>query len=395
VSDQTRVPELDGARGLVALIVVLGHSVIFGGLGEVIWNARPMSSFSAFDQAAVALLWPITEMVKPCMSVFFVLSSFLITGILRDTKGRDDYFSNFYARRMLRILPLYYFSLVAVIVASLALSSHGPQVLNTQLWFWSFTSNFLLAGGWESAPSQLHHYWSLAVEEQFYLVWPLVVLALSLKQLRMSAVFMILGATAFRVVAVTSSPPNAAYVSTPARLDELAIGALLAIQWREPGGLRPWAAPASLLLTVLAPAVATLILWRGTSDALLSTVGHAVYALFAGALICHLLTSRSALQRFFARPSLRFLGKHSYALYIVHQPIATLLFPALGLNIWRLRPFAGFVWAGQLAITTLLVASSVGLALLSWQFLEGPFLRLKSRFPRTETPRPAPNISYL
>jgi peptidoglycan/LPS O-acetylase OafA/YrhL len=158
-----RVPVLDGLRGLAILLVML-HHFFQNYVPEPVWIDRLVFGLMGCGWFGVDL--------------FFVLSGFLITGILYDAKGADRYFLNFYARRTLRIFPLYYAVLVLLFVllprvphplAADYVSDSAPD----QLWFWLYLTNFRIAlnGGWYShlVPSV---FWSLAIEEQFYVLYP-------------------------------------------------------------------------------------------------------------------------------------------------------------------------------------------------------------------------------
>src|SRR5690242_3161095 len=112
------------------------------------------------------------------VDLFFVLSGFLITGLLLDAKGKPHYFRNFYARRTVRIFPLYYlvlFLLLVVLPAVIAVPPALAHARREQAWLWTYTSNFYIASKASWALGYVSHFWSLAIEEHFYLLWPLVV----------------------------------------------------------------------------------------------------------------------------------------------------------------------------------------------------------------------------
>ena len=168
------------------------------------------------------------------VDLFFVLSGFLITGILLDTKGAPRFFRTFYARRFLRIFPLYYgFLAIAFWVAPLLDPSLGVVPLSAQGWYWAYLSNvqLALAGAWQK-PVWIGHFWSLAIEEQFYLVWPFLVYATSAKNLVRVCIALIVAALLTRVALVATGHGFATYVLTPCRTDALATGALIAALMR-------------------------------------------------------------------------------------------------------------------------------------------------------------------
>ncbi|HMK29165.1 MAG TPA: acyltransferase, partial [Terriglobales bacterium] len=206
-----QVPSLDGVRGVAILLVLLLH---FSKL--VNWYPQ---------QKAFAVGWV-------GVNLFFVLSGFLITGILLDAKGGQRYFSNFYARRTLRIFPLYFaFLALVLLLAPWFVSSPMLSALYREMpWYLTYLFNWRAASG----GPPLGHLWSLSVEEQFYLAWPLLVYIASRRTLRMICSILIVGSFVFRVVAVGSGFPRFAYFATPACMEELAYGALGALLVREP-----------------------------------------------------------------------------------------------------------------------------------------------------------------
>src|SRR5262249_16513822 len=127
-----------------------------------------------------AALGRFTQFGGSGVTLFFVLSGFLVTGILLRQRGRPGYFRNFYARRVLRIFPLYYTALGVILVLGLlapGLQARLPCVFDNQLWLWIYCNNVFEFIRGQAYPI-VGHFWSLAVEEQFYLVWPPLVLLL-------------------------------------------------------------------------------------------------------------------------------------------------------------------------------------------------------------------------
>ena len=199
---RTYYPELDGVRAIAAMMVIFFH------MGQM---GIPLRGPISFGQSGVDL--------------FFVLSGFLITSILLKARPEDwGEVRKFYVRRSLRIFPLYYGYLIVATI-------FGAGVTG---FYWVYLQNYRIAMG---APmGEVGHFWSLAVEEQFYLVWPFVVLFLPRRHLVKALWLMLGGCILCRTVLVTTSHVDVFYL-TLTRLDGLCGGALLAVyQYR---GLLP------------------------------------------------------------------------------------------------------------------------------------------------------------
>lgn len=374
---EARSTPLDGIRG-VAIFIVLVHNSA--------WIAGESTRF------LLKLATAITATGWLGVQLFFALSGYLITGILLDTKGSPDYFRSFYIRRSLRIFPLYYAFLLAMLVVALTLGS--TAVIGPPPWYyWVYLQNWVspLAAGYHG----LAHLWSLAVEEQFYLAWAPVVWWLSRRGLTRLSVLLILVTPFIRAaIRAAGMPDNAAYEFTIARWDALAVGALIALLVRDDAATRRlarWWGP----ITVGAAAALALLVavqhgfhqdgW-GTQ-----VLGQSLVAILSGSLIVAATATGPAapvrVQRALSHPSLVVLGKYSYAMYMLHMPITRLLEPVLGevvrgtdtpFRLLRLALYIGLV----------LGLSLLG-AIVSWRVLERPFLDLKDRF----APRPQSALS--
>lgn len=372
-NSRLHVPALDGIRGIAILLVVVYHAVRYGGMEPTIAVDRVVHKIAMLGWSGVDL--------------FFVLSGFLITGILYDAKGGDHYFRNFYARRTLRIFPLYYgflFFFFIVIPWLFRPTTQFSSLLTDQVWYWTYLSNVSFAlDGWPQN-SALVHFWSLAVEEQFYLVWPLIIFFLNGRVLKLTCLAVALGALGLRIVLHTTAAPIAAYVLTPARMDALALGGLLALIAREPGGLSVlarWIRPAVLSASV---GLALLFVWRhglAFRDAWVQTAGFTLLAiLFAGVLTMAVTApARTIAGRFLTHPFMRFFGRYSYALYVFHHPIMYYMRQILTAD--SVRRLAGSQLPGQLLFTALTGSVSLAAAVVSWHLYESQLLKLKRVFP--------------
>ena len=221
--------ELDGVRGLAILLVMLFH---FQG-------TRP-------HLVPKALVYPMIVGWSG-VDLFFVLSGFLITGILIDTRDSENYFSSFYARRVLRIVPLYLIAVFLCFRVALPLARRWGVDLDPdgslEPWYWLHVSNWRSAFGRDVRP--LSHFWSLSIEEQFYVVWPAFVLWTKPRRLGAACAALAVTACALRCFAAArGAPPEALHRLTVFRIDALAIGGLLAAVGRSATGPRDDPSPA-------------------------------------------------------------------------------------------------------------------------------------------------------
>lgn len=372
----SRIAVLDGVRGLAILLVLIHHCVYLSGIDRTVRLDRHV--FMLADSMWLGV------------DLFFVLSGFLITGILFDAKRSSHYFRNFYGRRVLRIFPLYYGFLTIVWVISITNISGeiGQSFPDTQGWYWLYLSNIQVAlFGWQ-APEQIGHFWSLAVEEQFYLLWPWIVWSLSRKQLMRVAVIGFFAALAIRIALPFEMTRLGAYVLLPTRMDALSAGAILALAIRGPKGLKAIDRTSFMMLIVCVAVLAALYLRQrrlNLMDPLVGTLGFTVIAAGFAAFIAVAL--RASNNGFLSRPltttPMVMLGKYSYGLYVVHVPLIYLL-KNMGLQASLFPRLAGSSLPGVAAFTLSAIALSITVAAASYHFWETPFLRLKRYFPYEE-----------
>lgn len=379
---EAREPRLDGLRGLAVTLVVLMHTVLFG---------ADRSRLDSLLSALPSLGWSGVDL-------FFVLSGFLITRILLETRGSSAYYSSFWARRALRIVPLYYlllvfFLLIAPRVEALAeldrLWSAGARPEG--LWYWLYLANWKIAlSGWDS--QSLSVVWSLSIEEQFYLVWPFVVRRLDERRLLVLCVAIAAGALLLRLALFAAGvDPLVSYVATPCRLDPLAIGAAIALLQRQAGGLARFAERSRWVLFVAAWGFGTMAFYFRadarvrTIDAVTQTMnpwvqsfGFSLLAVGFGALLVATVTApaTSLLARVFESRVLREIGRVSYAIYLFHVAVwLTIKAPLVALVLPWPYPLA------QLVTWVVVGSLSYAIAWLSWVLLESRFLALKRHFP--------------
>jgi len=374
-----RYAALDGLRGIAILMVLCVH---------FIGDATP---HTATERALVKLanygVWGV--------DLFFVLSGFLITGILHDAKRSPRYFRDFYVRRTLRIFPLYYGVLVVLFGVLPALRIGYPAGLvesaRHQGWLWTYATNLYLARATSWALPYVSHFWSLAVEEHFYFLWPIVVLASTRAALLRICVAVAVFALGLRcVLSHAGAGDVAVVVLTPCRLDALCVGAFLAIAVRSVGiervarASKPW----GLIFPALVLFASTWNATRGSLPDVVVPVRGTLVALSFGALLIAGLVapSTSWTGRLLQVKLMRLLGKYSYGLYVFHGVIAYSLQEHRVLDALTAK-----IGVGLVAILVQAAAGasvSVLVAVASYELFEKRFLRLKDRFAPSTTPAP-------
>jgi len=401
----SHIPALDGLRGLAIMLVMVLHFM----------PSNPQGLVETWMAKIGGIGWVGVDL-------FFVLSGFLITGILADAKGSPHFFRNFYMRRVLRIFPLYYGVLIfvfGVMPFIKPLWTPGMQKVATyQVWAWIYCSNIYCSYYGTYSFYIIQHFWSLAVEEHFYLVWPLLVFLLSRRaMLRLCVTVMVLGLGVRIGMVFLGINPLAVIEFTPARIDALALGGFLALAARGPLGLGGLVTPARRTFVIAGGLLLALLVWRGIltpsrgtetiapaatlasagiprvlaetrpvyglldhDDRVVQTIGFSLLSVFFGALLITALAAPagSMIRGFFTSGVMRFLGKYAYGLYVFHFPLLFMfhqwdLVSKLALRLHS-RPLA--------LICQILIGLSVSVvtALVSYHLYEKHFLKLKDSF---------------
>lgn len=368
----THTPSLDGVRGIAILMVLLHHFTLFA----------PATSGDA-ALAFVALLgWSGVDL-------FFVLSGFLITGILIDARGSERYFTSFYMRRVLRIFPLYYLVVFfSFVLLPLFPRWHEILVGTSELaqWpYWTYLVNFAIAERNDFQHGVLDVAWSLAIEEQFYLLWPAIVWMLPPRWLGALCGLIVVGAPLLRNLALNAgAEPVDVYVLPHLRADALAMGGLLA--WLSRRDILARMASVGPVAIVAGAAGALLAAMASSSpwwwEPATQRLGYSCFAILGGGLVVVAMTrpATSLWQRALSMGWLRAFGKYSYAMYLFHLPVSRTV-QELVIRPQEFTPVFGALWPAQLGYYALATAPTFALAWLSWRLFEAPILRLKSRFP--------------
>ncbi|HWE50893.1 MAG TPA: acyltransferase [Bryobacteraceae bacterium] len=351
-----RIPELDGLRGIAIILVLLFH------FGPV---RGPLGFLAPFFQTG----WIGVDL-------FFVLSGFLITGILLDARGRAGAYRNFIIRRTLRIFPMYY----AVLLLDGYLSFYPGPVewasvpARVDWWYFTYLSDVkvFLDNKWPVLGT-LIPLWSLSVEEQFYLLFPLAVLFLSRKSLTRMLLAALVAAVAIRAGMVVAMPANitGTYTLMPCRMDALALGGLIAIAHRDyPEMLgQRWIAWLTVVCGIGFVSICMTVSTGPRSNPMRTVGFMALDTGFAGLLVL-LLKGASSLVALCRLRILVWMGTISYGIYLLHIPVAVIARRHEGTSV-KLGGSADFVIS---------VCVSLAAAWVSWTVFESPILRLKNRF---------------
>lgn len=355
--NRSHYPALDGLRGFASLLVVIYH--IFGFINHYFF----------FGWLG--------------LDIFFVLSGFLITDILLTTIGTKHYLRNFYVRRILRVFPLYYLSLIIFLLILPNINSSLLQLdyyTSHQAWLWVYLQNWLYIF-YPPNQSTLNHLWSLAVEEQFYLLWPFVVLALRKPKFILLFISLVLLLTiGLRYWSWINHIENMAYYNlyTFSRIDGICIGCMIALLQRiNPKFLGKYT---SLIVSIFAGLNFLFYFFNRKyqfSFPYLAIVGYTTFAMLFGLLVDDIVNRRTKFfTAIFDVGILKFCGTVSYGCYIIHWPLYLFMRPFL--ERWG-GQYISFISPQFFASVIALIASYIA-GYLSYRFFEMRFLRLKKHF---------------
>ena len=357
VQEKNKIPSLDGLRGLAIILVITFH--YFG-------------RFSLFS-----LGWSGVDL-------FFVLSGYLITMRLMENRDKPDRFLRFYRNRALRIMPLYYLAL-AVFFITLVFFVSAKNLYRFDFYKENWAGFLLFFQNWtlifEKPPVEVHlqHFWSLAIEEQFYLLWPFLVYSFSLRTGFYKMIwFVIAGVVVLRCTLyffIVQDTPIFFY-NTFCRMDSFLTGAVIYLMPKR-GTYKPLLLNL-LLITSLVLLITGLVITGNSSHTspFFKTVGYTILAFIFGGILFKIVERPSSIfSRIFNLRFLRHAGKISYGLYIIHWPV-------LQIAGFRIQSFLHVNYS--LTKTTTMIASAFccllityGLSVLSFKYFETFFLRFK------------------
>lgn len=357
-----RYPALDGVRGVAVIMVLIWHyltCLVSNDAGSWAPFARRLFSTTASG-----------------VDLFFALSGFLIAGILLDKKGSAGYFRVFYLRRTCRIFPLYFLllGLFLLLAGRLPLAGQSNEWLfhhPMPLWSYAtFTQNLFMGIERTFGANWLGVTWSLAVEEQFYLILPFIILLVGKRKLIWIVAALFLSLPVLR----WASPGFHNYTCLPWRADSLLAGVAAALLVRSESAKALFVTKRNALHVaggILIGGQVLLIVFPGYPG----IFGETIEAMCFGTLILILrLGTFPPLGRIFENGALRWMGTLSYGIYMFHQPMSGLMHGALRLQTPRIAGMA------DVAITIASAMATIILAWVSFRFFESPFLRFAHRF---------------
>jgi len=358
-----KIKEIDGLRAIAILLVVAWHY------------------FGASD-GPQSLPWRIFIFGRIGVDLFFVLSGYLITSILLNNRASPNYFSAFYGRRAFRILPIY--GVMLLIFFAGRISGAGHVFFDGALPWWSYAlgvQNVWMTIDRTYGATWLAGTWSLAIEEQFYLLFPLIVLWLPPAALPRFLIATMVLCPAGRIISYLAADEFGYYVLMPLRADILAVGALIAwLRFSGPVSDRVRRSVKTTLVAAVCAFPVFAFLIGGNTDFHMALWGHSYLVVLFGSAVFMVLESTGSPSLALLRSGpAEFFARISYALYLVHINVLILVFLA-----FRTDRTAGTLQGTVL--TALALAISVLICFVSYRCFEGPLIRMahqKYRFEKS------------
>lgn len=351
---------LDGLRGIAILLVVFYHNFgfikyfFFGWLG---------------------------------VDLFFVLSGFLITDILLNTVNKPGYFKNFYAKRILRIFPLYYLSLILFLLVLPRINGFPLDFsfyIDHQWWYWTYLQNwFVIFHNVGYTTTAIQHYWSLAVEEQFYILWPLIIFLIRKPKILLGlTLLLLLTVIGVRLYMWTIQIKDLNYFGlyTYTRIDGICIGSMLAIlQFLKSRFINKYFTGLVLLLAAMNFIFYFINKEFNFTYPYLAIVGYTTFAMLFAIIVHEVIQGDNKFFNFILNMKpLRFFGKISYGLYIFHWPVYLILYDWMDKLVRPMFRLSENYLA--IIISILLTAIGVMISIISYYTFESYFLKKKKAF---------------
>lgn len=357
---------IDALRGVAIILVLIVHSTLNSGI-----YAKYFNMFASFGSFGVDL--------------FFVISGFLITTILLNSKESPNYFKNFYARRMLRIFPLYYgFIVLYLFILPLVIQDSSLEYIQHlrehQLYYWFYIPNILFS----LHPEKIHffHLWSLAVEEQYYIIWPVIVFFFNPKSL-IKLLLIVIPLSFFLRCFFVFKGYNQFFIwsFTPIRLEAIAIGSLVAIIYvHKASFVHKVLVHINNLIIIFSTIIILALLynkglyWNTPS---VQTLGILFIDIFFGLLVLKIISMPDFKESFF-KSLFQTFGKYCYAIYMLHEVFLHRIADKV-----KLLDIGFGTYDSYIKIVIILIITSVfscGVAFVSWNVYEKHFLKLKQYF---------------
>lgn len=374
---ENRIKELDGLRGIAIILVMSLH--LFG------WAVH----FT--ENTVLKFITNLTTIGWAGVDIFFTLSGFLITSILLHSKNNEYYFKNFYARRILRIFPLYYLTIAIVILFVPNLEPEFIKNLKFSLPIMLlYGQNWLLLYDPDLLTNYLGVTWSLAIEEQFYLIWPPIIQLFSRERLIKYIFGYIILLSLIQTITIfffenVSRITFFYYLSSFTRFEEMLIGGLLAIWLTYDNALetlRRFSLPifiSGMLLFVIICLLSLPNSLEPVNNIWITLGGYKLLGVLTVGLIGIFITypAENYIRRFFQNPLLIFFGNYSYSMYLFHEIFGLILYSFFLKNNFHGTIFF-FIFLLLVSIIIILVS------LLTWHLFEKHMLNLKKYFESKE-----------
>ncbi len=372
-----RIPELDGVRGVALVMLIAFHYMYLPAFGKFPPGSALGQFFNALD-----LSWS-------CILLFFVLSGFLIGGILMDHRESENFFSAFYIRRICRIFPVYFGWLFLFCIAlSMDFAREPANPMHRlfkdplPLWgYFTYTQNFFMARDNVFGPAWMAMSWSLAIEEQFYMLLPFLIFFLPPRMLPYAIVLLTFVGPLFRGVFMYHDPPRwlPAYLLAPGRFDALFLGVLCAWLVRNDRAHKFLNDRRTLVYAfagVMLLAIYAMRHYGGNAwSAGMTTFGYSLFALLYACVILIAVSEKPGLLGWILRLRiLRNMGVLSYCVYILHQGVGGIVHALI------LNREPSLQNPTDLAVSILALALTFLLAAMSWRFFEKPIIHLGYRY---------------